>query len=150
MRFPKNLLRLLVLLVLVILTTVAVGWPASTSPSRWSSTRLLPRSATATVSPFTATSAGKPSDAVDCDGIAKTTDGFSGADLKAVVDLAVEAKLRDAMKSGKLEPMRTKDLIAAAGQVKPSTKDWFATARNYALYSNQGGVYDEILKYMKM
>lgn len=94
--------------------------------------------------------AGKPADAVDFDAIAKKTDHFSGADLKAVVDLAVEAKLRDAMKSGKLEPLRTKDLIAAAGQVKPSTKEWFATARNYALYSNQGGVYDDILKHLKM
>jgi hypothetical protein len=54
------------------------------------------------------------------------------------------------MKSGKLEPLRTKDLLTAAAGVKPSTKEWFATARNYALYSNQGGTYDEILKYLKM
>jgi AAA+ superfamily predicted ATPase len=94
--------------------------------------------------------AGKPSDGVDFDAIAKKTTDFSGADLKAVVDLAVESKLRDAMKSGKLEPVRTKDLTAAAGQVKPSTREWFATARNYALYSNQGGVYDDILKFLKM
>jgi transitional endoplasmic reticulum ATPase len=94
--------------------------------------------------------AGKPTDGVDYDALGKKTDGFSGADLKAVVDLAVEAKLRDAMKSGKLEPVRTKDLATAAGLVKPSTREWFATARNYALYSNQGGVYDDILKYLKM
>jgi len=93
---------------------------------------------------------GKPSDGVDVDAVAKKTDHFSGADLKAVVDVAVEGKLRDAMKSGKLEPMRTKDLVAAAGQVKPSTREWFATARNYALYSNQGGVYDDILKFLKL
>ena len=31
------------------------------------------------------------------------------------------------MKSGKLEPVRTKDLLAAAGKVKPSTREWFAT-----------------------
>jgi SpoVK/Ycf46/Vps4 family AAA+-type ATPase len=93
---------------------------------------------------------GKPTDNVDFDQIAKKTADFSGADLKAVVDVAVEAKLRDAMKSGQLQPLRTKDLLAAAGNVKPSTREWFATARNYALYSNQGGTYDEILKYLKM
>ncbi len=93
---------------------------------------------------------GKPSDGIDFDQIAKKTNDFSGADLKAVVDQAVEAKLRDAMKSGKLEPLRTKDLLNAAGRVKPSTREWFATARNYALYSNQGGAYDDILKYLKM
>jgi transitional endoplasmic reticulum ATPase len=93
---------------------------------------------------------GKPTDGVDFDQVAKKTDGFSGADMKAVVDQAVEAKLRSAMKSGKLEPLRTKDLVTAAASIKPSTKEWFATARNYALYSNQGGTYDEILKYLKM
>lgn len=94
--------------------------------------------------------AGKPADGIEFDKIAKKTPEFSSADLKAIVDLAVEAKLRDAMKSGSLQPLRTKDLVAAAGQVKPSTREWFATARNYALYSNQGGVYDEILKYLKL
>jgi SpoVK/Ycf46/Vps4 family AAA+-type ATPase len=94
--------------------------------------------------------AGKPADGVDFDQVAKKTADFSGADLKAVVDQAVEAKLREAMKSGKLEPLRTKDLLSAAGGIKPSTREWFATARNYALYSNQGGTYDEILKYLKM
>jgi AAA+ superfamily predicted ATPase len=93
---------------------------------------------------------GKPSDGVDFDQVAKKTADFSGADLKAVVDQAVEDKLRDAMKTGRLQPIRTKDLLSAAGNVKPSTREWFATARNYALYSNQGGAYDEILKYLKM
>jgi SpoVK/Ycf46/Vps4 family AAA+-type ATPase len=93
---------------------------------------------------------GKPSDGVDFEQVAKKTADFSGADLKAVVDQAVEGKLREAMKSGKLEPLRTKDLLSAAGGIKPSTREWFATARNYALYSNQGGTYDEILKYLKM
>ena len=32
----------------------------------------------------------------------------------------------------------------------PSTREWFSTARNYALYSNQGGTYDDILKYLKL
>jgi transitional endoplasmic reticulum ATPase len=34
--------------------------------------------------------------------------------------------------------------------LRPSTKEWFASARNYALYSNQGGTYDDILKYLKL
>ncbi len=93
---------------------------------------------------------GKPTQDVDYDQIAKKTDAFSGADLKAVVDLTVEAKLRDAIKAGLPRPITTKDLLAAAAQVKPSTREWFATARNYALYANQGGIYDDILKYLKL
>jgi SpoVK/Ycf46/Vps4 family AAA+-type ATPase len=93
---------------------------------------------------------GKPAEGVDADALARKTDGFSGADLKAVVDLAVEAKLREAIKDGLPKPLTGRDLLAAAGTVKPSTREWFSTARNYALYSNQGGVYDDILKYLKM
>src|SRR5690606_21261845 len=61
---------------------------------------------------------GKPIEDIDYDAVAKKCDGFSGADLKAVVDLTVENKLRDAMKTGIPTPIRTKDLIAAAAMQK--------------------------------
>jgi SpoVK/Ycf46/Vps4 family AAA+-type ATPase len=93
---------------------------------------------------------GKPVEAIDHDHVAKKTEGFSGADLKAVVDVAVEAKLREAMKTGKIQPLSSKDLTNAAATLRPSTKEWFATARNYALYSNEGGLYDDILKHLKI
>jgi AAA+ superfamily predicted ATPase len=93
---------------------------------------------------------GKPLDNPDYDLVARKTDGFSGADLKGVVDLAVEKKLNEALKGGLPLPLTTRDLAAAASAVRPSTKEWFATARNYALYANQGGVYDDIRKYLKM
>ena len=93
---------------------------------------------------------GKPVQDIDYDHVAKKADHLSGADLKAVVELAVEAKLREAMKSGLPKPLTTKDLLSAAGTVKPSTREWFSSARNHALYSNQGGVYDDILKYLKL
>jgi transitional endoplasmic reticulum ATPase len=93
---------------------------------------------------------GKPIENIDYDFIAKKTEHFSGADLKAVVDVAVEKKLHEAMKAGIPHPLTTKDLAAAANSLKPTTKEWFATARNYALYSNQGGIYDDILSYLKM
>jgi SpoVK/Ycf46/Vps4 family AAA+-type ATPase len=93
---------------------------------------------------------GKPQEALDFELVAKRTEGFSGADLKAVVDVTVENKLREAMKSGVPSPIRTKDLIASVGGLRATTREWFATAKNYALYSNQGGVYDDIVKYLKL
>ena len=94
--------------------------------------------------------AGKPAKDLDLAHIAKKTDGFSGADLKAVVDVAIEAKLREAIKTGVPGPLTNKDLLTAAKKMKPTTLEWFSTARNYALYSNQGGVYDDILKHLKI
>jgi transitional endoplasmic reticulum ATPase len=93
---------------------------------------------------------GKPIQDLDYAQLAKRTDQFSGADLKAVLDLAIEAKLREAMKAGIPKPLLTADLAAAASSLKPTTKEWFATARNHALYANQGGIYDDILKYLKL
>ncbi len=93
---------------------------------------------------------GKPVRDVDFEHVASKADNFSGADLKAVVDQAVEAKLRQAMKTGVPEPLTTKDLLASMKGRVATTKEWFATARNYALYSNQGGLYDDILKHLKL
>ncbi|MFN6090560.1 MAG: AAA family ATPase [Cyclobacteriaceae bacterium] len=93
---------------------------------------------------------GKPVSAIDYKTIAKKTEEFSGADLMSVIDRAVEDKLREAIKSGNPHPIETRDLLKSALEVKPSTKEWFTTARNYALYSNESGSYDDILEYLKI
>lgn len=93
---------------------------------------------------------GKPAEDIDFDHVAKKAADFSGADLKAVIDRAVEGKLAEAMRTGVPGPLTTKDLVAAAKSCKPTTRDWFATARNYALYSNEGGQYDDVLEYLRL
>jgi ATP-dependent 26S proteasome regulatory subunit len=93
---------------------------------------------------------GKPIETINFKQVAKKSPSFSGADLKAVIDSAIEAKLREAIKTGIPAPLTTKDLVSAAKSIKPSTKEWFSTAKNYALYSNAGGVYDDILDYLKL
>ena len=93
---------------------------------------------------------GKPVAEIDFDALAKKTDGYSGADLKAVVDVAVEEKLRVAMSSGTLQSIGTKDLLEAIKRHKPTVRDWFETARNHALYANQSGLYDDILAYLNI
>ena len=93
---------------------------------------------------------GKPTDGVDTKKVAARTNDFSGADLKAVVDRTIEAKLHEAVKTGLPKPIGTKDLLMAAKEVRPSTREWFSTARNHALYANEGGLYDEILDYLKI
>jgi AAA+ superfamily predicted ATPase len=94
--------------------------------------------------------AGKPQSGIDFAVVAQATADFSGADLKAVIDRAVESKLQEAVKSGIPKPLTTKDLLVAAGLQKPSTREWFADARNYALYANDGGQYDDLAKYLKL
>ncbi|MCA9087634.1 MAG: AAA family ATPase [Planctomycetaceae bacterium] len=93
---------------------------------------------------------GKPMEDIDYYAVVRKTKDFSGADLKAVVDRAVEAKLQEAMKAGSLKPITTRDLLQAAKLHRPTTQEWFSTARNHALYANEGGIYDDILKYLRL
>lgn len=91
---------------------------------------------------------GKPVSELDPISLAKKLKDFSGADIKAVFDQAIEGSLAEAMKSGKIVPITQKQLLKTGKTVKPSTRKWFESAKNYALYANQSGFYDEILDYL--
>jgi transitional endoplasmic reticulum ATPase len=90
-----------------------------------------------------------PTEGVDVLQIAKLTDSFSGADIKLVIDLAVEAKLPESLRLGRVIPVTTADLKTAIGRHRATTKEWFGTAKNHALYANESGLYDDVLKYWK-
>lgn len=92
----------------------------------------------------------KPVSEVDVKKIAKETNDYSGADLQAVIDIAIEDKLRESLSSGVLQPLGTKDLLKGVKTHRPTTLEWFASARNYALYANESGLYDDILKFLKI
>ena len=92
----------------------------------------------------------KPAADIETKKVAAAAKDYSGADLKAVVDIAVEDKLRESMSKGSLQPIKTKDLLNAMKEHRPTTLEWFSSARNYALYANESGLYDDILKYLKI
>ncbi|MDP4265742.1 MAG: AAA family ATPase [Bacteroidota bacterium] len=93
---------------------------------------------------------GKPAGEIDVPRLAALAKDYSGADLKAIIDIAIEDKLRESMSKGSIQHLETKDLQKALKQHRPTTAEWFASARNYALYSNESGLYDDILKYLKI
>ncbi len=93
-------------------------------------------------------SRGKPIKSLDQKTLAKKTREFSGADLKAVFEVATEKALARAMKQGSVVPLTTEDLLQVSKNMKPSTRAWFESAKNYALYANQGGFYDDILAFL--
>lgn len=91
----------------------------------------------------------KPKGKIDYKKVAGSARDFSGADLNAVIDIAIEKIIEEAIASGTPKPIETADLTAAIKKHNPSTTSWFATAKNYALFANQSGLYDDILKYLK-
>lgn len=93
---------------------------------------------------------GKPVKDLDMREIATKAKDFSGADLRALIDTVIEAKLEQSFRTGIPEPIVNKDLQTGLKNSKPSTQEWFSTARNYALYSNESGLYNDILDYLKL
>ena len=91
----------------------------------------------------------RPVDRLDIPKIVQKTDGYSGADLKALVDTAVEGKMGEAIRAGRAIPITTADLLNAAKTVRPSTREWFSTARNYVMYANESGLYDDVKPWLR-
>ena len=77
----------------------------------------------------------KPTDGVDHASVSKKTTHFSGADIDALIDIAIEKKLEAAFEDGIPQPLVTKDLLNAAKVHKPSTQEWFSTAKNFAMFA---------------
>ena len=92
---------------------------------------------------------GRPVEGVDLERMARKTDGYSGADLVHLVESASEHALQAAVATGQRRPIGPRELEAARRETSPSTRAWFSTAYNYALYANEGGQYDELLAYIR-
>jgi SpoVK/Ycf46/Vps4 family AAA+-type ATPase len=92
---------------------------------------------------------GRPSEPLDLAKVASRTDGFSGADLALVCEQATESAMEDSIAQGQVRPISQKQVLDAVASVRPSIGEWMETARNYALYSNESGAYDELAAYLK-
>jgi SpoVK/Ycf46/Vps4 family AAA+-type ATPase len=92
---------------------------------------------------------GKPTENLDLAWLSSKTEGYSGADLAHLCDSAAELAMEASMVSGEPRPLQQVDFKKAMKDVKPSTRPWFDTARNYAMFANEGGVYDELLEYLR-
>jgi len=93
--------------------------------------------------------AGKPLSSLDLSRISKETKHFSGADLEQIVKDAVESALERTLETGEIQPISQDDLKKASKQRKATTLDWFATAKNYATFSDVNQDYQIVLDYMK-
>jgi AAA+ superfamily predicted ATPase len=91
----------------------------------------------------------RPVAGVNLGRLAKLTDGYSGADIAHICETASERALLDSVSRGEVRMIGQPDLEASAAEVKPSLGAWFDTARNVALFANEGGAYDDLADYLK-
>ncbi len=92
---------------------------------------------------------GKPVDGVDVDRLAGRTEDFSGADLAHLCDTAVEYAMEESLAGAAIRSVTARDFERALGEVRPSTRAWFEIARNFVLFANSGGMYDDLQAHMR-
>ena len=86
--------------------------------------------------------------AVDAERLAASAELFSGADLRAVVERAVDAAIEAAIERGATVEVDQNMLEAALAGQRATTLDWLRTARNFVEFANQGGRYDDVVGYL--
>lgn len=86
---------------------------------------------------------------IDLGRVVKATEDFSGADLAHLCETAAEYAMADSIRRGEVRMIGQGDFETALREVRPSVKPWFTTARNVAMFANEGGVYDDLVAYLK-
>jgi SpoVK/Ycf46/Vps4 family AAA+-type ATPase len=90
----------------------------------------------------------RPQEKLDLRGLAKRTPLFSGADIRALVDRALDQVIDEALDRGTEPPLRSEHFAAALADLRPSTLEWLANARNHVEFANQSGRYDEVRRFL--
>ncbi|MFG1778490.1 AAA family ATPase [Micromonospora sp. NPDC049051] len=91
----------------------------------------------------------RPIAGIDLRKIVAATEDYSGADLAHLCETAAEFAMADSVRTGEVRMIEQRDLERAVKEVRPSTKPWMATARNVAMFANEGGTYDDLVAYLK-
>jgi AAA+ superfamily predicted ATPase len=91
----------------------------------------------------------RPIAKIDLRKLVNATEDYSGADLAHLCESASEFAMHDSITSGTVRMIEQRDFDRALRDVRPTVGSWFSTARNVALFANEGGVYDELAAYLK-
>jgi len=91
----------------------------------------------------------RPVAGIELAALAARTDGYSAADIAHVCESAAEQALLDSVRTGQVRMIGQQDLLAAAAEIRPSLGPWLESARNVALFANEGGSYDDLAAYLK-
>ncbi|HKX26825.1 MAG TPA: AAA family ATPase [Blastocatellia bacterium] len=138
---------------LFVLAATNHPWDVDTAlrrPGRLDRTLLvLPPDAAARQAILQMQSRQRPIDRLDFKWLAEKCAEFSGADLVHLCESAAELAIEDSLVSGRARPIGMNDFKKVLKEIKPSTRAWFEVARNYAMFANDGGTYDELLDYLR-
>jgi len=83
------------------------------------------------------------------DPVIKATSGYSGADLGALVETAVDYAIEDSEGLDDLCPINNSHLNEALREVRATTGEWLAQAQPMIEYANRDGLYNDLADFLR-
>jgi SpoVK/Ycf46/Vps4 family AAA+-type ATPase len=124
--------------------------PALRRPGRLDRTLLvLPPDLDARRSIFELHLRDRPTDPIDFDELARSTAGYTGADIAHICSSSAETALLASVKSGTARRITTADVLASVKQVKSSATAWLDSVRNLVLFGEDDGTFGELRDYLR-
>ena len=90
-----------------------------------------------------------PTKGIDMQQLARSMPLYSGADVRAVVDQAVDLIIDEALGNQTEPPLTMRQLETARSRVRASTLEWLDRARNYVEFANQDERYADIAAFLQ-
>ncbi len=91
----------------------------------------------------------RPVEGVDLAELARNTEGYSGADIAYVCEMASENALLDSARSGSVRLIGMDDLRHGIAQTNPSTGPWLESARNVVRFGEDDGTFAQLREYLQ-
>lgn len=91
----------------------------------------------------------RPVVGVDLDQLARRTEGFTGADLAHICNLATQHAMAASIETGQVQPVTGREIAAAVSQTRPSSAAWFESVRSVLEFANTDGSFDELARYLR-
>jgi ATP-dependent 26S proteasome regulatory subunit len=85
---------------------------------------------------------------VDLKPVVQATSGFSAADLAQIVDIACDLAIEQSLERNTVVDIADRHLAEAVKAARPTTLEWLTEARNYAKFANEGGLYDDVVRFL--
>lgn len=94
--------------------------------------------------------ASKPVHHLEYEELATLTEGLSGADIKAICEMAIDIPLKESMKTKERRPVRMDDLKSALSKINSVLPQWFAKAREQIIKRKLEEGFPELVGKMPM
>ncbi len=86
---------------------------------------------------------------IDVAALARRTALWSGADLVALLEQAIDRVIEEALDAAEPPPLRQAHLEAVLATMRPTTLEWLARARNYVEFANRDERYADVEAFLR-